>query len=156
MKPNKVITEKGSIYTYLDNGKTQRYKAATGETHKPQNVLVFIPNHEWIQDNCPHGQAHLFGENENQYSQKILGYVHLKGRKTHIINESGKRLEDNLSIAKSEKIIMTFENNGNLDFYMPVSKDPKIGFFTYDTRLYKEGGRTMRERHIGNKVIAIN
>lgn len=41
-KPAEVITARGSVYRYLSDGRTQRFKTATGELHEPQDTLVFI------------------------------------------------------------------------------------------------------------------
>lgn len=39
-----VETEKGSVYTYLPDGRTQRFKKAANETYSPQDAIVFIPD----------------------------------------------------------------------------------------------------------------
>jgi hypothetical protein len=42
-KPTRLVTAKGSVYTYLPDGRTQRYKAATETLEAPQDLLVFMP-----------------------------------------------------------------------------------------------------------------
>ena len=42
-----------------------------------------------------------------------------------------------------------------MDFLIPVAREPKKGFYTFDTRKYKENGEHKREKHLGNKIKEI-
>lgn len=50
LKPSEIITEKGSVYRYLPDGRTQRYKAITNVLNEPMDVMVFVPPWELIKD----------------------------------------------------------------------------------------------------------
>ena len=157
-KPKSIITAKGSKYTYLDDGRTQRYKKVSNETSEPQDLLVFIPPWEKIRESAISHYPHIFKgiENQVQFEQVVLDYMH-KGKTIRPVNKEGKVLETTQKLAAGEEIFLAFINkeDGNV-FHLPVSKRPKIGWLTFDTRLYTdESGAIMRERHIGNAVTRI-
>lgn len=39
------VTEQGSVYTYLEDGTTQRFQKATDTLHEPQDAIVFVPDY---------------------------------------------------------------------------------------------------------------
>lgn len=151
-----IKTEKGSIYTYLEDGRTQRFKKVTGELNVPQDMIVFIPSYEFAEKNCPKEQLSILGENKTQYQQKLLSYIHNHGKKIHVVDKSGRQLEKNSELENTVgSIFLACGDENSVDFFLPVTREPRIGFMTYDTRLYKENGQRMREKHIGNKIVEI-
>lgn len=151
-----IVTEKGSEYNFLPDGRTQRFKKAENKQYEPQDAIVFVPDFEWVKKNAPEKILKLLGENKAQYEQMILSYVQGKGKKNYIIDKSGKKLEKNIDITSAEgQVFLTFGDENNVDFSIPVAREPKVGFYTYDTRKYKEGDETKRERHLGNRIIEI-
>jgi hypothetical protein len=156
-KIHSVVTEKGSVYTYLPSGKTQRFKKAEGRLYEPQDVLIYVPGFDWVVDNSPERQRKFFGENRVQYDQTLLSYVQSKGKKTYIVDSSGRKLKSNEEVtSKSGLVLLAFGDRNGVDFCIPVTGDPRIGFKTFDTRKYQERERTMRENHLGHRVIKIN
>lgn len=166
---DRIVTEMGSEYKYLPDGRTQRFKKVENKNEEPQDAIVFVPNYEWIQKNAPqeHLRKNIFGENEAQYEQIILEYIQKKkgieneGKKVYIIDEKGYKLDTNEEISRTgEKIFLWFgketDNDKHVeDFRIPVTARPTIGYYAFDTSKYKDKSQWMREKHLGNKVIKI-
>ena len=161
---NYIETEKGSVYRYLPDGRTQRYKKVENKYYEPQNALVFIPDWVQVSKNAPDNVLRKLGESAAQYVQTILEYAQKqeKGNKIYIVDKNVNKLETNQAIKETEGPVFLWfgrrEKNGEKDklipdFAIPVSSEPKKGYLTFDTRKYKtKEGVTMREVHIGNKV----
>lgn len=155
-----VITERGSTYKYLPDGRTQRFKKVNGEYEEPQSALVYVPDFDWISKHAPQHLRDLLGADDNEaiYDQNLLEYVQGSGKKCHIKTKDGRILETNSQIQEEQgPIFLTFGDKDKVDFAIPVSIKPIIGFHAYDTRKYKDEstGQTMRERHLGHRVIEI-
>jgi hypothetical protein len=157
-------TERGSRYNYLADGRTQRHKAATGETFQPQDITVFVPPYEWISSNYSHPTKtaqEVFGDNPLQYEQVLQEYLPgdiagVEETRVYVIDEGGRKLRSNEEVRQSRLVFLAFLPRGklgNADFTIPVSKVPKIGYSPFDTRKF-DGGR-MRDLHLGHKVIEI-
>lgn len=159
-----IETEKGSMYRYLPDGRTQRYKKVEDKYYEPQNALVFIPDWAQVSKNAPDNILRKLGENAVQYNQIILEYAQKKeeGNKIYIVDKEGSKLETNQAIKETEGPVFLWfgrrEKNDKKDkliqdFAIPVSSEPKKGYQTFDTRKYKtKEGIIMREVHIGNRV----
>lgn len=157
-KITSIETAKGSIYKYLQDGRTQRFKKVEDKEYEPQDVIVFIPDWESLLTVAPKEFLDRFDNNGMEYKQTLLEYAQKK--KIYIVDESGKKLSSNNEKELTNKIIAAFCEKGSdkADFTIPVSGNPKEGFYTYDTRkYYDEKNKTwMREQHMGNKVVKIN
>lgn len=158
---NYIETEKDSVYRYLPDGRTQRYKKAENKDYEPRDALVFIPDWSWVSKNAPDSVLMKLGENETQYTQTILEYAQMKGNKIYIVDGKGNKLETNQTIKETERSVFLWfdhtETTGEKDklvhdFAVPVSSEAKKGYYTFDTRKYKTEEGTKREVHIGNKV----
>lgn len=161
---NYIETEKGSVYQYLPDGRTQRYKKVENKHYEPQDALVFIPDWSWVSKNAPENVLMKLGENETQYNQTILEYAQVKGNKIYIVDGKGNKLETNQAIKETKGAVFLWfghtENTGEKDkliqdLAIPVSTEAKKGYYTFDTRKYKTEKETKREVHIGNKVKEI-
>ncbi|MCK5413505.1 MAG: hypothetical protein KAI57_03990 [Candidatus Pacebacteria bacterium] len=157
---DQVRTEKGSVYTYLEDGTTQRYKEVTGETDEPQDAIVYIPDFEWIKKSASKEMLTEIGGNteygEFEFERNLLSYIHDKGKRVVIKGKDEKLLRNNKEISDyKDQIYLGFADNGKIKFHIPVSRKPRIGFNTFDTRTFKKDGVDWHEKHIGNKVTGI-
>ncbi len=156
-----VETAMGSTYRYLPDGTTQRFKKVEDKEYEPQSALVYVPNWAWIQQNMPSEALERLGGSESGYERKLLTFVQnpLKdGKKVYIVDQTGKQVETNQELKEVKgPIFLGGLNNGTTEFFIPVSHKPRMGFGTFDTRLYvdEETGEHMRERHLGNPVTKI-
>lgn len=155
-----VITARGSVYRYLPDGTTQRYKAAEQKEYEPQTAIVFVPNYETIKKSAPpsFNVDAVLGDNETQYEQSLLEKVQGKGSRNYIVNAQGTKLDTKEAIEQETgQIFLTFGTDGKVEFFLPVSKKPKIGYYTFDTKKYydPQTREWKRERHLGNKVTEI-
>jgi hypothetical protein len=155
-----VTTARGSVYTYLPDGRTQRFKKATNELHEPQDVLVFIPPWELIKDEAPKLYPRIFNNIENSayYHELLLEYAQYQGRTIRPVDEKGALVESNKQAREAGRVFLAFidKNNPECSFTLPVSVDPKPGWNSFDTRKFKDkNGEEFRERHIGNEVVNI-
>ncbi len=152
-----MTTARDSKYTYLEDGRTQRFKEVSGEMHDPQDLLVFIPPWDKIGEQAIKMFPEIFNGvvNQAQFEQVILNFAQGKGKTMRPVNEQGKVLASLEDVAEDERVFISFvdKNENKTVFHLPVSKEPQIGWNTFDTKLYKdEDGNTLRERHIGNAV----
>jgi hypothetical protein len=131
-------TAKGSVYTVLPDGRTQRFKTATNELNEPYDLIVFVKF-----KNAEEEQEFLEAQNR------------LNGQKLYIVDSEGNIYNTNkealgkdvkLVIVKDDKVIKSVE----------TSLEPKIGYNTFDQRRYEENGEKYRSTHLGNKVTKIN
>ena len=131
-------TSKGSVYTVLPDGRTQRFKTATGEKNEPNDLIVFVKfkNVQQEQD---------FLSAQNRQDGKKLYVVDSAGN-IYNTNEQVRGKDVKLAIVKDGKVIETVE----------TSLEPKIGYNTFDQRRYEEKGEKYRSTHLGNKVTKIN
>lgn len=156
-----VVTAYGSVYTYLPDGRTQRFKAVEGKTYDPQEALVYVPNFEWIKPRASQRLLDIFGDNEAQFEQTLLDYVYGEHKQCFIVDRNGKKIATNQEIQELEQqgqpVFMTFGAEEEVDFAIPVSSRPRLGFSTYDTTKFRdeESGEYMRQAHLGNSVVRI-
>lgn len=151
-----IETAKGSTYRYLPSGKTQRFKKVEGKEYEPQDILTFVPNYEWIKSNNPQWLEKQGLENDTQYTQYLLEKVQGKD-KVWIVDSRGKKIETNQDAKTADRLFIAFgKRDGTVEDFIPVSKEPVIGFYTYDSRIhFDEKGERYRDRHLGNKVVKI-
>ncbi len=153
---DRVVTAMGSEYIFLPDGRTQRYKKVEDRYYEPQDAIVFVPDWEWVKKSAPKNILKLLGENEVQYEQILLEHSQGKGKRNFIVDAKGKKLDTNEAIEAAEgPIYLTFGDENGVAFSIPVSKKPRIGWSTFDTRKFKDGDEYKRERHLGNKVTKI-
>jgi hypothetical protein len=167
-----VITAKGSVYSYLDDGRTQRSKKALKDNEEsikePQDVLVYVPDYltlkqkggqTWIDYLDSKGM-----DNPGTYEQVLNEYAQTNGKTIRVVSGKGKQLLTNLEVSlveEGEGVFIALIDKG-LDgdktyATIPVTGRPVLGFSTYDARRYYDEitGKPMKEQHIGNRVIRI-
>jgi len=155
-----IITAKGSFYRYNPDGTTQRYKTIEQKEYEPQTAIVFVPDYETIRELAPSSfdVDTVLGKNGVQYKRSLLENIYREGSPNYIVNAQGTKLDTKEEIEReTEQIFLTFGSDGKVDFSLPVSTRPKIGYYTFDTRRYYDPqvGEWKREKHLGNKVIEI-
>ncbi len=155
----KFKTEKGSVYTYLPDGRIQRFKTATGALSKPKDVIVFVPPWNLVMDQAKKLYPEVFGVigDEREYDGLLLRYVHAPAYTIHIIDGEGVELLNPSQIAAAPKVFLAFSDRSKpgSTFTIPVAKEPKIGYSTYDTARFEEDGTMLESKHLGNKVVEI-
>jgi len=167
-----VVTAKGSIYSYLDDGRTQRFRVVKKDSEKskkePQNVLVYVPDYltltqrggqTWIDYLDSKGM-----DNPGTYQQVLNEYAQTSGKTIRVVSKKGRQLTTNTEVFEVEEeegvFIALIDRclDGNKTFVtIPVTGRPVLGFFTYDARRFddEKTGEPMKEQHIGNRVIKI-
>ena len=156
---SEIITSKGSIYRYLEDGRTQRYKS-TGEVLDPQDTLTFIPPWDQIKDQAGKLYPDIFKgiDSQAQFEQLLLEYAQQSGRTIRVIDEKNKELLTSEDVNTATRVFLALvdRDDPERNFTLPVSVKPKLGYLTFDTRVTTdEEGNRVRERHIGNKIVEI-
>lgn len=131
-------TAKGSVYTVLPDGKTQRFKTATGEKNDPQDLIVFAKF------------------KDSQQEQDFLSAQNRKdGQKLVVVDKDGNIYNTNEEV-KGKDVKLAIIKDGNIIDTAETSIDPKIGYNTFDQRRFEKDGEPVRSTHLGNKVTKIN
>lgn len=131
-------TTKGSIYAYDNEGKTTRFKTATGEQMDRQDITVFL-------DLAPHEED---------------AFLHdIDEAKVYVVEElsdgTPKIIRDISEINNKENIYLASIKDGRWIRKKRASVAPKEGHSVFDARQFKKDGQTYTERHLGNKVVEI-
>ena len=105
-------TARGSEYTYLPDGRTQRFKAATDSKKEPQDAIVFIPDYQTLYDGKPDDWTNetfysYYGENEAQYKQILLEGIHYPENRVYIIDTFKKRVYTNEQVHNSKRVFFS-------------------------------------------------
>ena len=134
-------TSKGSVYTYGNDGKTTRFKTATGEQNAPQDLTVFIQFRDSNQE-----QDFL-----KAYRQPELGFT------VQVVDINGNIYRTNESIIGKDVRLAIIDNKDNIVESVGISQTPIIGYSVFDRRSFKDdNGENIAERHIGNQIVKIN
>lgn len=153
-------TAQGSIYEYLPDGSTRRFKTAANEQHEAKDAIVFIPPWDVIQEGAKQNYPKIFEhiDSEGLFESLLIDYVHTPGKTIRITDGQGYELSNNQEIQSADRVFILCldKNDASSSFYLPVLRDPKIGYQTYDTSKYvAQDGKTYRDKHVGNKVTEI-
>ena len=134
-------TAKGSIYTVLPDGRTQRFKTVTGEQNEPNDLIVFVKFKDDTQE-----QRFLSGVQDNK-----------SGTKVYVIDEKGNKYSKNADIrGKDVRFALVDEKTNNVLETVETKQEPTIEYNVYDERRFTKDNEQYREKHIGNKVTKIN
>lgn len=141
-QPESFETSQGSIYKYLPDGRTQRYKTAEGKGYDPQDLTSFVKFKDLEQE-----QRFLSGVQE--------GYRN--GTKVYLIDKNGKIYNRNEEAAgKDVKLALVNYKTGEVIETAKTTLTPEKGYKVFDQRRYKEGSQEFREKHLGNEITKIN
>ena len=133
-------TAKGSVYTVLPDGRTQRFKTATKEQNEPQDLTVFVKFKDAAQE-----QDFLEGVQRSETS----------GTKVYVIDKQGNKYDTNAQVAGKD-VRLALVKDGKVIDTAETSTTPKIGYNAFDQRRFEKDGEKYREAHLGNKVVKIN
>lgn len=122
-------TSEGSKYEVLPDGRTQRFKTATGEQEAPQDHTVFIKFKD--------------GEQKQRF---------LRG----IQDKDGAHKVSLIEKGEEKKVVLVDSKTGNVIEEAETTTIPTEGYNVFDQRRFAEGGKEFRESHIGNEVTKIN
>jgi hypothetical protein len=131
-------TSMGSVYTVLPNGKTQRFKTATGRQSEPSDLIVFVKF-----------------ENPQQEQNFLSAQNRENGRKLYVVDSSGNMYDTDEQI-KGKDVKLAIVESGRVIEIAETSLEPKIGYNTFDQRRFEKNGEKYRSTHLGNDVIKIN
>ena len=152
-----IITEHGSVYKYLPDGRTQRHNKIKDKLYEPQDILVFVPPYAWVLEHAPERIKpeipEILGNTPEEYSRTISTYIMAPGKKAFVVDGEGKKMTSNAEVSDAERVFLALWDGVSVRIAIPLEKKPAIGYFTFDTRKFENG--TRRESHLGNKVIAI-
>jgi hypothetical protein len=128
-----VVTERGSVYRYLPNGKTQRFKTLENYLSPMKDLLVFIPN--------------------PGHAERVLDYVHDSNTRVRVVNANGRHMKSNEDINRDGgPIYITLGRGETVDHRVPASHLPKIGYSAFDQTINSDGTTRL---HLGHAVSKI-
>jgi len=141
-------TAQGSIYTYDQDGKTTRFKTATGEQQKRQDITVFANLTPDEEQEVLHAYQHVDDKYKNS---KVYIVERQKGNVPKFLFDI-KDIKDPNEICL---VVILDKNTGAYSLVKKASVTPTVGSNAFDMRQWNEDGQTLRERHLGNKVVDI-
>lgn len=147
--PKSFETERGSVYTYDNEGKTSRFKKVTGEHDGRSDITVFV---------------NLTPE-EGQFV--LNAYHHVKDKykslKVYIYEKqsdnTAKTIEKREDIENVNNLGIQIYNKSNkkIIWFKEASLTPVVGYEVFDMRSFvDESGKSLESRHLGHKVTKIN
>lgn len=139
-------TAKGSLYLYDHDGKTTRFKTATGEQQTKQDLTVFAdltPDEEQAFD-----RAYLHVRDEDKDSK-----VYVIERQQD--SNTPRLVRDVTDVQNPDMVYLAIKKGDTWPLIKKASLTPVIGGNAFDTRHWEENGEAYTERHLGNKVVDI-
>ena len=139
-------TAQGSVYTYDQDGKTTRFKTATGEQEEKQDLTVFVdltPDEEQEFD-----RAYLHVREEDKDSKV---YVIERQKDSNV----PRLVRDIKDIQDPEMIYLAIKKGDTYPLVKKATTTPTIGHNVFDTKHWEENGKALTGRHLGNKVTNI-
>ena len=144
--PKSFETEKGSIYTYDDQGRTTRFKTVTGKQSVKKDITVFVDLNKEQESKILSAYHHFNQEDENKR-------IFVLERQ---MDDSAKIIRKREDVKYPEKLYLGIVENGVSIFNKKATLTPTIGYQVFDTRCYEKNGLWKTERHLGHKVTKIN
>lgn len=136
-------TSSGSVYTYDSDGKSARFKAATGEQRPRNDVTVFVDLSGLEAADLLAG-IHTTDPNTRAYVLE----VDEEGKPPRIIRDVGEIKDPN-------KVAVGVVRNGSYSFFKKASVTPVIGWTPFEYRKYEIDGQQMSSKHVGHEVVDI-
>lgn len=145
-KPRSFMTERGSVYSYDETGRTSRFKKATNEQYEPQDLTVFL---DLDDEDYKFFRAALEGQNPDL--KKKIYIVERKKDDKPEVRESLNEVQDSQRL-----YLAVVDKNGSIIKLVKASLKSEIGKTVFDTRSYEKDGKNFRERHFGHKITKID
>ena len=140
-------TERGSVYRYDSEGKSTRFKTATGKLKERTDLTVFA-------DLTPEQEADfmdsVYAESATPDSKRTVQVLERQE------DNNGKFIRDVSEINDPSKLLLAILQKGRIVGYVPASLSPKVGATVFERRNIKKDGQRFTERHIGHKVTEIS
>lgn len=135
-------TEKDSIYTYNNEGKTSRFKTVEGKQYEQQDVTMFV-------DLTPE-ETEEFLNDMNLENIGVYVVEELSNGEPHIIKDISE-------VQDPEKIYIASLNIDKKRWVRKkkASLKPIIGYTPFDTRTYEKNGKISSDVHLGHKIVEI-
>jgi hypothetical protein len=153
------VTEKGSVYTVLSDGRTQRFKNVSNKEHSPTDTIVFVPDYETLKTLATDGKTNsiidMIGKHKDDLHSVLENYSLLMDHGLYIIDSNGKKLRTKYEIDEADRVFLAFVSDTKKPFAIPVAKKPRIGFMPFETRTTIENGERFTSRHFGHAVTKI-
>jgi len=155
------LTEKGSVYSYLPNGKVQRFKTSENLIKTPYDITVFIPDFDWLVRNGPKEKWRQYAKNPLEYSGNLTDYAYANGRKLTICDRDGNKTLENSQLNTEKDRFVAFcrqyKDSVKVDFHLPVSRFPQLGFRPYEFSYSQinKNGEAKKEHHLGHSITSI-
>jgi hypothetical protein len=136
-------TSKGSVYTYDEDGKTTRYKTATGEQNVRQDLTIFA-------DLSPEeNEDYLLAFHSPDRNYKVAA-VEVQD------DMRPRRLTDVAQVKNPDRVYLSVLYGPKTLQAKKAELQPFPGANVFDTRQFTdENGQLMTESHIGHKVTDI-
>lgn len=138
-------TARGSVYIYDAEGRTTRFKTATGEPHDTQDITVF---------------AHMTPEQRQKVSDAYRIENQAEETRVYVVErqEDGqpkvvRKVED---VTRPSELFLTVSRNGRMAGSVRASLMPEVGTTVFDARHFLKDGVWETERHLGHEVTKIN
>ena len=139
-------TEKGSVYTYDDQGRTSRYKTKTKEQYESQDITVFVD----ISEEESRSILDAIHAENPDLKKKVYILERLEGGKPQIIHKFSE-------VNNPRNLYLSiYDKQGKNEWIKKASLKPTIGHTVFDTRHFENDDEEETERHLGHKVIEIN
>lgn len=147
-------TEKGSVYSYDNFGRTTRHKATTGEIYPAQDLTVFVDMEPQDKD----GFVYWLHHSDDPSVKVYVVEKQPNGAAVKIRRPEDVRTPDQLYLVACQ-VDEGLGHDFNITHILKNRKaqlEPAEGLYVYDTRRYTgDDGKLMTERHLGHRVTEI-
>lgn len=159
--PVSFMTERGSVYTYQEDGRATRFKAAVGEHYPAQDVTLFATLSKMdVAHYSDTAYKHIPGN--NRLTREYL--EHIKNRNIYIFQrtpDGGGEIVDTLADIKDPSLLNIGivdgdpANGGKMVLLHEASLYPSVGARVIELEHFDTGNGPERFYHLGHEVVSI-
>ncbi len=142
-KVKSFATAKGSIYTYLPDGRVSRFKAATGEQMEAQDLTVFVDI------TTEEEQRFLYAIHEPDKGEYVTLAEFGAGTPVRIVTGPS-------DISDISRLHLCIVRDNIIVVYKRATQTPAVGLQAFDTNAFQKDGKPWVSMHLGNKVTEIS